>query len=143
MRFNRRWFFYGFLAIALVAATGMYLTVRIVELSGDSMLTTYADGDRLLVARPGPLLGPIQRNDIVVLAHGDDNEYIIKRVKFLPGDEVPWYYFPPTVPLSQESFRVPEGMLFVMGDNRSASEDSRTFGPVPADRVLGKVIQAQ
>jgi signal peptidase I len=143
MRFNRRWIFYGFLAVALGLAIGMYFTVRIVELRGDSMLTTYADGDRLLVAKPGPLLGPIQKDDIVVLAHGDDNQYIIKRVKFMPGEEVPWYYYPPNIPLSQRSYRVPEGSLFVMGDNRSVSEDSRTFGPIPANRVLGKVIQAQ
>jgi signal peptidase I len=35
---------------------------------------------------------------------------------------------------------VPKGDLFVMGDNRCDSEDSRVFGPVPIDKVIGKAF---
>ena len=38
------------------------------------------------------------------------------------------------------SFTVPEGTIFVMGDNRNHSSDSRFIGPVPIDHVLGNVI---
>ncbi len=36
--------------------------------------------------------------------------------------------------------RVPDGQFFAMGDNREASSDSRSFGPQPNDRIIGKVI---
>ena len=36
--------------------------------------------------------------------------------------------------------QVPEGQIFVMGDNRGSSDDSRNFGPVPADEVVGQAF---
>ncbi len=40
----------------------------------------------------------------------------------------------------EERFKVPQGSYFMMGDNRSASCDSRTWGPVPRDNIIGKVF---
>jgi signal peptidase I len=45
---------------------------------------------------------------------------------------------PTTPPLEQSKWTVPEGELFLMGDHRANSADSRTFGPVPIDRVIGR-----
>ena len=53
-----------------------------------------------------------------------DEPYLVDRVRTLPFDPI----------------EVPDGMLFVMGDNREASDDSRNFGPIPADKVIGRAF---
>lgn len=135
-----------------------------VSVEGDSMNPTLEHEDRLLLNK----VSSIDRFDIVVFpAPEDGNKQFIKRVIGVPGDEIAYYeqtlYIngePVTedyVDLTQESQeitdyyngdftlsslqgveKVPDGMLFVLGDNRVNSKDSRSFGFIPEESVIGE-----
>ncbi len=130
-----------------------------------SMQRTLEEDQYVLVDKLTPRFDPYNRGDIVVFEPPEDwgeaNTPFIKRVIGEPGDRVefveglvyindqpldePYLYAEeiggepqPTTQLNDESFTVPEGELFLMGDHRANSADSRTFGPVPIERVIGR-----
>lgn len=81
--------------------------------------------------RPG--LTAVQRGDIAIFVYPNDRTtYYIKRIVGLPGD---------VVKVEGGEVTVPAGEVFVMGDNRAASKDSRDFGTVPLQDVVGKARQ--
>ncbi len=84
---------------------------------------------RILVnKRPGQ---EFERGDIVVFeAPGQQGVKYIKRIFGLPGETV--------TPPGREPVTVPAGHVFVVGDNHDNSRDSRQFGPVPIDDVIGE-----
>lgn len=131
--------------------------------SGSSMEPTLHDGDRVIVNRIGYLIGDIQRQDVIVFHFSEQEDYV-KRVIGLPGDEIEYindvlYINGQQVPeeyLEEENpevlytgtftldeitgkNKVPEDKLFVLGDNRDGSTDSRVFGFIDMDQVVGKV----
>jgi len=99
-------------------------------------------------------LRSIGRGDIVAFVHGagDDRRIYLKRVIGLPGDLVamdrgvvwvngtllPEPYAPQQDTTDMSSLRVPQDAVFVLGDNRGDSDDSRSFGPVSAGAVVGR-----
>jgi signal peptidase I len=132
-----------------------------------SMEHTLEEDQYVLVDKLTPRFDAYNRGDIVVFEPpqdwGESNTPFIKRVIGEPGDTVeirddglvyvnevaldePYLYAeeagepaqPTTAPLEQSTWTVPEGDLFLMGDHRANSADSRTFGPVPIDRVVGR-----
>ncbi len=113
---------------------------RVVVVSGPSMEPTYRNGDRLLMTNAYWLFGPIQRDDVVVIVR-PNKEMLIKRVVALPGEQVPEEYWSPLVYMM--GGRVPEGHIFVVGDNLERSEDSRTLGAIPLSHVQGKIVGAK
>ena len=95
------------------------------------------------------------RGAIVTFVHPNDpSEVLVKRVIGLPGEEISIDYGvvyidnrrlnEPYVVNNDKytmmPFRIPEDTIFVMGDNRPSSGDSRLFGPVPRANLLGVVL---
>jgi signal peptidase I len=120
---------------------------------GESMSPTFHPYQVALATRDAR---EIRRGEVVVFRKGDAT--LIKRVAALPGDRVTSYldqneWVLPSAGILERFYRrmsyprrtvtISPGELFVVGDNRVASIDSRTFGPVPASTVWGKVLGAE
>lgn len=119
---------------------------------GQSMEPNLHTDMRLVVEKLSYRLHTPQRGDIVVLRVRPEDELLIKRVIGLPGDQVEIHdgtvYVngqPLEEPYLNQETRgnlaarvVPPLHVFVMGDNRRASNDSRSFGPVHIDNIVGK-----
>ena len=143
---------FAVLLIAALLVSRFLLGVSMV--SGESMYPTLNNGAVVVYSRVG---SDYSRGDIVSLkmAYG---EYYIKRVVAVAGDTVDLrggILYVNDVPetgdwahgLTEEQseavafpLTVPEGRLFVMGDNREVSVDSRTFGAVAVSQIRGKVL---
>lgn len=119
---------------------------------GQSMEPNLHTDMRLVVEKISYRLHSPERGDIVVLRVRPEDELLIKRVVGLPGDEVAIHdgrVFINDQPLDESYLNqdtrgnlaprvVPPLHVFVMGDNRRASNDSRSFGPVHIDNILGR-----
>jgi signal peptidase I len=123
---------------------------------GKSMMPAYPTGTYLYAA---PISTPLERGDVVLLNDGN-NEYVLKRIVGLPGETVQiWrggvfinqkllvepylprhtYTFPPERERRGATFILGEDECFVMGDNRSCSADSRSYGPVARKQIKKRV----
>lgn len=134
------------LALAVLLVVGASLQpFRPMVVIGDSMAPTYANGSVLLTT---PVDRPLVRGDVVVV--DTPTGPIVKRIALLPGDhryqlQNPdgWYDMPRVVvphhPHKRTVVRsvpVPAGTIYVLGDNLELSTDSRSFGPVDAEKVV-------
>ncbi|WP_026215107.1 S26 family signal peptidase [Nonomuraea coxensis] len=126
-----------------MAAFVMLLRRRFVlaTVSGFSMAPTLLPGDRLLVRRAS--LSRLRVGDIVVVTPDTRmagprprSGYVIKRLAAVPGDRVPEH-----VP-SPSNAQVPPGWMALLGDNPDASRDSRDYGLVTQQRLVGVVVRA-
>lgn len=115
---------------------------RTIQVQGNSMAPTLRNGTHLLSSNAYWLVGPIQKGDIVV-AIDDSGTAIIKRVYRVAGETVDWLNIPEDYNMVEGEYRVPNQSMFLLGDNREVSEDSRRFGPIPCDRIIGKVVLKQ
>ncbi len=136
-------------AIFLVvnAATGRF------RIEGSSMEPNLHNGEYVLIDKVSYLLHSPERGDVVVFTPPtNENKDYIKRVIGLPGDTVEIKggkvyvngilldepYIQQAINRDQPASMVKEGHYFVMGDNRNNSEDSRAFGPITAQSIVGR-----
>jgi len=140
---GRRRLITGF-GVVLVIIFGItvffYMNFRTVVVTGNSMEPTFTSGRRLLSSRAYWLVGPIQPRDVIVITGEAPGEYMIKRVYKLEGQVVDWANVPESWSISNGEYVVPKGHVYVLGDNRDFSEDSRRYGAVPRNRILGKIV---
>ncbi|MFD1862455.1 signal peptidase I [Planococcus sp. FY231025] len=150
------------IAFGLAAIIRVFFFTPIV-VDGESMMPTLEHGDRMIVNKIGYSVGEPDRFDIIVFHAPEEKDYI-KRVIGLPGDHVAYendqlyingeaveepyldtYKQGITGTLTEDftleditnQSTIPEGYVFVMGDNRRQSKDSRHIGIVPIEEVIG------
>lgn len=151
--------------IAIVFAILMAIRVFAAEphkVSGSSMVPNFHDGDYIITNKLATRLSEPKRGEVVILQDPlDINKVFIKRVIGLPGEtlkissgavyinnqllEEP--YLPTGLRTSGENFlkddseiTVPDGNYFVMGDNRNNSSDSREWGLLKKNLIIGQAF---
>lgn len=152
------------IAVVIVFVVREFLmTPSIVK--GESMMPNLQDGDRIIISK----ITSINRFDEVAFHSPDADENYVKRVIGVPGDAVKMEndilyvngepYDEPYLKSFKEAVNegqsltgdfsleeltgetvVPEGELFVLGDNRRVSRDSRSFGLISEESVIGDVV---
>jgi signal peptidase I len=147
------------LLVAFVVVFGVLrpFVVKSFWIPSESMVPTLEVGDRIFVNRFVYRFTEPERGDIVVFDSLETDDELVKRVVAVPGDRVRVRngvlrvngdfpeepYAVPIVFPDGSSFgptRLSEGEVFVMGDNRANSRDSRFFGPVPVENIEGEAF---
>ncbi|MEO8096174.1 MAG: signal peptidase I [Acidobacteriota bacterium] len=142
--------------IALIVILFLYQPVRV---EGTSMMPSLVDQERIFINKFSYRFGitDVRHGDTVVFWFpGDTSKSYIKRVIGVPGDRIEisrgrvfvndQLLNEPYVPaeygdrVSLDKMTVPQGEYFVLGDHRSSSNDSRTWGTVPRSYIYGKAV---
>ena len=145
----------GAVAVALLLRA---YVVKAFKIPSESMEQTLQIDDRILVNRTSYWFGELNRGDVVVFRRPDNQpgeiRDLVKRVIGLEGETVSGVDSVVYIDgvaldepyLDDDGFSdfapvaVPPGAVFVMGDNRDESFDSRRFGPVEVDRIAGRAF---
>lgn len=150
------------IAVALIAVflirSFLFTVIRV---DGDSMKETLHDGERLIVTVLDVKLGGVNKGDVVICHFPGRTGFLgikqnfVKRVIGVAGDKIvmlngetyiggvkvdePFVTHPS--PLIEGAWEVPEGYVFVSGDNRANSHDSRSYdvGFIATGEIVGKV----
>jgi signal peptidase I len=148
-----------FLIVAIYALVDL-ASVRF-YVDGPSMEPSFFTGQRIIVSRVSYLLGQPERGDIIVFESPDDplaDPPLIKRLIGVPGDTVevrdtlvyvngtaldePYFVNGPCTASNcpNNTWQLGPDQYFVMGDNRNRSRDSRRFGPVAREHIIGEAL---
>lgn len=132
------------------------------KVSGSSMFPTFKDGDFILTDKVSYRIGEPKNGDVIVLKDPmDENKDFIKRIIATPsqalkvegsnvyinGQLLDESFLPSGTPTRNGAYlqegktvQVPEDEYFVFGDNRNHSSDSREWGPLKRNGIIGKVF---
>jgi signal peptidase I len=150
---------FALIALIIVVPIRIFVAEPFV-VSGTSMVPTFQNGDYLIVDKISYELGTPQRDDVVVFKYPyDTTKFFIKRIIGLPGETVDIKGNDVTItnaahpngfkldqpfvknPANNDThFVLSADQYFVMGDNRIASSDSRYWGPVSRNLLVGKAF---
>jgi len=150
---------FAFIALIIVIPIRVFIAEPFI-VSGSSMVPTFENGDYLIIDKVSYELGSPKRDDVVVFRYpGDTSKFFIKRIIGLPnetvdikGNEVTITNedykdgfkldqpFVKNLSNNDTHFELKSDEYFVMGDNRSASSDSRYWGAVKKDLLTGKAL---
>ncbi len=149
------WLVVPLAALLTIVVIVFYVLFSTTTVDGESMLPTLRPADRLLATKGYSY--PI-RGDIVILHTYDRRgrpRDVVKRIIAVPGDtievrdDIAWVngtpepgdgvYAVPAFGIDLPLRRIPQGRVFVMGDNRLVSLDSRFIGTLPIDDIQGRV----
>ncbi|HVT75183.1 MAG TPA: signal peptidase I [Candidatus Paceibacterota bacterium] len=151
--------YYALFALVIVVPVRLWVAQPFV-VNGDSMDTTFANGEYLIVDEISYKMHAPERGDVLIFKYPEDpSKYFIKRLIGLPGE---------TVVVKSDSVTIinkehPQGIAldepyihsrtfgnvtetlnadeyFVMGDNRLVSSDSRVWGPLPKSDLIGRPL---
>lgn len=140
---------------AFVIVLILYFFAWPVTIEGESMSPTFLDGDKVVTSRLLTMTGKYTIGDVVVfhMIDVDGERDVIKRVIGMAGDKIEikdGVVYRNDEQISEEyitdvtegevSLTIPKGGLFVLGDNRKYSYDSRKIGIVSESELKGKVI---
>lgn len=154
--------------ILIAVLIGLLLVVFVIQRNsviGDSMLPNYHQDDQLLVEKVSKLFNGITYGDVITVRTDELRDHeggpnIIKRVIGLPGDTIEIRadgvylnggkidesaYLPADThtevrALEYAKVTLGDDEYYILGDNRTISLDSRSFGPVKLDYIIGKVL---
>lgn len=149
--------------IAIIIAAIILAFFKPIIVQQESMQPNFYSGDYVITSRQSyRLFGQPERGDVIVFKSGlydetGNQKNLIKRIIGLPGDTVEIkagdvyingellqeeYVAEQGLSGEMEAVTVPEGRLFVMGDNRRVSEDSRSarVGTIDMESIVGKVV---
>jgi signal peptidase I len=150
---------FGVIALIAVFLVRTFIIQPFV-VSGSSMVPTFENGEYLIINEVTYKLNDPQRDDVIVFRYPNDTtKFFIKRIIGLPGEtiDIKGNDITITNETHKNGFKLDQPFVknlsnnnmhfvlrsdeyFVMGDNRSASSDSRYWGPVKKDLLVGKVF---
>lgn len=150
---------FAVIAVLIVIPIRVFIAQPFI-VSGASMFPTFHDGDYLIVDEISYRFNQPKRDEVIIFRYPKNpQKFYIKRIIGLPNETVDILGsqikitnaenkdgfileqpFVQNESNNQLHFELKEDEYFVMGDNRSASSDSRFWGPVPSDLIIGKAF---